>query len=133
MRTLLRWLVTGVIALAALVGLITLLNSRDQSNVAQHGSATGGGPGETYRGQPPLSARLRHAVRLGNVVVFYRAKKPRQLEQPGGAAAERAGQAVLLKRDSTLRVPLAAVSSHRVEQANSASELQDFVDYWLGR
>jgi hypothetical protein len=129
------WAATLVVALAALVGLIALINSRDQSGVDKQ-SAVVAGPGTPYRGEPVLPAALDDVVKRGNVVVLYRDASPpagtRALLTPGGEALEQAGQAVVLARDPTLSAPLAGVSATKVEQANSPAELRAFIDYWLG-
>jgi hypothetical protein len=39
---------------------------------------------------------------------------------------------VVLEREPTLKVPLAAVSAKKIEEANSPRELNGFIDYWLG-
>jgi hypothetical protein len=44
-----------------------------------------------------------------------------------------AGQSVVLDREPTLHVPLAAVSAKKIEEADRPEQLQDFVDYWVGR
>lgn len=135
MRRVAGWIATLLVALAALVGLIALLSSRDQSGVAGQ-SAAGAGPGTPYRGSPALSPAQRAAVKQGNVIVLYRAPKPprgaRALVPAGGKALEQAGQAVVLDRAPTLKVPLAAVSAKKIQEANTPGELRDFVDYWLG-
>jgi hypothetical protein len=129
------WVATLVVALAALVGLIALINSRDQSGVDKQ-SAAAAGPGSPYRGDPVLSPVLDGVVKRGNVVVLYRDASPpagtRALVTPGGKALEQAGQAVVLEREPTLKAPLAGVSATKIEEANSPSELRAFIDYWLG-
>ena len=131
MRTVATWVVATLIGLVAVVGLIAFLNSRDRSQVAQQG------PGTPYKGQPPLSSPLRAAVQLGNVVVFYRDRRPpagtRALVPPGGDVLLKAGQSVVVQRDPSLDVPLAAVSAENIQKANTPAELSDFVDYWIGR
>jgi hypothetical protein len=135
MRRAASWAATLVVSLAAVVGLIALINSRDRSNLSPQAAAAAA-PGGLYRGDPPLTPAARAAVKLGNVVVVYRAAKPpagvRALAPPGGSALVRAGQAVLLERDPALATPLAAVSRTRVQTAQTARELEPFVDYWLG-
>jgi hypothetical protein len=135
MRTALSWALAVVIGLAALVGLVTFINSRDQSGVDQERAASAG-PGEPYRGEPVLSPALEDAVKRGNVVVLYRDDRPpagtQRLLQPGGRALVQAGQAVVLEREPTLKVPLAAVSAKKIEPANAPRELTGFIDYWLG-
>jgi hypothetical protein len=135
MRTVGSWALSILIGLVALVGLITLINSRDKSGV-DSSQAVASGPGSPYRGTPPLSAGMKSLLARGNVLVLYRSTQPpagtRQLVPPGGAELVQAGQAVVLKHDPSLGAPLAAVSSKKVEQANSPAGLQQFVDYWLG-
>lgn len=135
MRTAGRWAVAVVIGLAALVGLVALINSRDQSGVDQHSSVTAG-PGKVYRGDPVLSPGLQDAVRRGNVVVLYRDDKPPagtdRLVPPGGKALVQAGQSVVLDREPTLKTALAAVSAKKIEEADTPQQLSGFIDYWLG-
>jgi hypothetical protein len=135
MNAVLRWTLSFLVGLVFLVGLIALINSRDQSGVDQHASVTAG-PGALYKGEPVLSPALRDAVKRGNVVVLYRDDKPPQgtqrLVPPGGRSLEQAGQAVVLEREPTLKTALAAVSAKKIEAADSPQQLQGFVDYWLG-
>jgi hypothetical protein len=129
------WAATLVVALAALVGLVALINSRDQSGIDRQPDAVAG-PGRPYRGEPVLSPALDDAVKRGNVIVLYRDAQPpagtRALLTPGGKALEQAGQAVVLEREPTLTAPLAGVSAKKIEDANSPAQLQPFIDYWLG-
>jgi hypothetical protein len=131
LRQALGWLLALVVGLAAVVGLIALLNSRDDSEVSHEP-----GPGRPYRGEPVLSPALEDAVKRGNVVVLYRDKAPpartQALVPPGGKALEGAGQSVVLEREPALKTPLAAVSKTRIERANRPEELQVFIDYWVG-
>ena len=135
MRTAATWIVSVVVGLAALVGLIALINSRDESGVHQDASVTAG-PGRPYRGEPVLSPALQDAVKRGNVVVLYRDDKPPAgtdaLVPPGGKALEQAGQSVVIDREPTLRSPLAAVSAKKIQEAETPQELATFIDYWLG-
>jgi hypothetical protein len=129
------WAATLAVSLAALVGLIALLNSRDKSGVAPHAAVTAG-PGRSYRGEPVLSPTLEDAVKRGNVVVLYRDATPPAgtmgLVPPGGKALAAAGQAVLVDREPTLPKPLAAVAAARIEEADAPGQLRPFIDYWLG-
>ncbi len=129
------WAAAVLIGLAALVGLIAILNSRDKSGVSQNTEVTAG-PGKAYTGTPVLSPALQDAVKRGNVIVLYRDDKPpagtQGLVPPGGAALEQAGQAVMLDREPTLPTPLAAVSKKKIQQADTPAQLRDFIDYWLG-
>ena len=135
MNAVVRWTLSFLVGLVFLVGLIALINSRDQSGVDQHASVTAG-PGQPYKGQPVLSPALQDAIKLGNVVVLYRDDRPPQgtqrLVPPGGRSLEQAGQAVVLEREPTLKTALAAVSAKKIEQADVPQQLQSFVDYWLG-
>lgn len=135
MRTAATWTVAVVIGLAALVGLIALINSRDESGVDQHASVTRG-PGRAYRGEPVLSPALQDAVKRGNVVVLYRDDRPPAgtdaLVPRGGKALEAAGQSVVIDREPTLHAPLAAVSAKKIQDAHAPQELEPFIDYWLG-
>ena len=135
MRTAATWAISVVIALAVLVGFVTLINSRDKSGVNTKSNAAAG-PGDPYRGDPVLSPALQDAVKRGNVVVLYRDDKPpagvQQLVPPGGKALVTVGQSVVLDREPTLHAPLAAVSAKKIEEANAPAQLQPFIDYWLG-
>jgi hypothetical protein len=135
MSRLAGWAAALVIGLAALVGLIALINSRDESGVSRDQSVSAG-PGRPYRGNPVLSPALQDAVKRGNVVVLYRDDKPpagtEQLVPAGGKALVQAGQSVVLDREPTLKAPLAALSAKKIETANGPQELGPFIDYWLG-
>ena len=130
------WLLTFVISLAALVGLIALINSRDQSGVDKASRSSVAGPGSPYRGEPILSPGLEDAVKRGNVVVLYRDAKPpagtQALVPPGGKALVQVGQSVVIDREPTLKAPLAAVSAKKIQEADFPQQLRDFIDYWLG-
>jgi hypothetical protein len=43
-----------------------------------------------------------------------------------------AGQSVVIDREPTLKVPLAAVSAKKIQEANAPQQLQPFVEYWIG-
>ena len=135
LRRVASWAAALVVGLAALVGLIAVLNSRDQSDLGQRTSAAAG-PGKPYRGEPVLSPALEDAVKRGNVVVLYRDDRPppgtAQLVPPGGTALEAAGQSVVIDREPTLTTPLAALSAKRIQAADAPAQLQPFIDYWLG-
>lgn len=130
------WVAATVVALAALFGLITLFNSRDDSGVAQDVSVVAG-PGRAYDGEPVLSPALQDAVERGNVVVLHRDERPppgtAALIPAGGKALEEAGQSVVIDREPTLNTPLAALSTKKIQKADRPEELRAFVDYWLGR
>ena len=135
MRTALGWVAAFLVGFVILVGLITLLNSRDRSGLHESANSVAG-PGEIYKGEPVLSPALQDAVKRGNVVVLYRDSTPpagtQALVPAGGKALVKAGQSVVVDREPTLKVPLAAVSAKKIEQANAPQELRPFIDYWLG-
>lgn len=135
MRQVLSWALTFVIALAAVAGLVALINSRDPGALSKH-DETANAPGRPYEGEPILSPADEDAVKRGNVVVLYRDSRPpagtSDLVPAGGAALAQAGQSVLLDREPTLKTALAAVSAKRIQNANTPQELQPFIDYWLG-
>ena len=126
------WILTFLVSFAALVGLIALINSRDQGGVDK----TAAGPGRPYRGEPILSPALEDALGRGNVVVLYRDATPppgtQALVPPGGRALVAAGQSVVVDREPTLKAPLAGIADKRIEQADSPAQLRPFIDYWLG-
>jgi hypothetical protein len=120
-----------VLAAAAIIGAAAYLSSRDDATVA---SARQAG-----RPRPPGA---RPAVRPGNVLVLYADRHQaaqlralrRELSGSGPALAE-AGQALLVRRDAGLRVPIVALSARHRQDARAASEpaVRGFVEYWLGR
>lgn len=130
----LTWVVSFVIGLAAVVGLIAVLNSRDESSLDQPAEANV--PGKPYTGEPVLSPALSDAVERGNIVLLYRDDKPpagtESLVPEGSKELANAGQAVLMEREPTLKTALAAVSAERIERADRPADLQEFIDYWLG-
>jgi hypothetical protein len=131
----LTWLISGVIGLAAVVGLIAYFNSRDDSSLSSQADAAAT-PGSPYRGEPVLSPADADAVKRGNVLILYRDAQPpagtTALVPPGGNALVQAGQSVVLDREPTLKTPLAAVSAKRIQTADTPAELRPFIDYWLG-
>jgi hypothetical protein len=135
LRQVLSWVLTFVIALAAVAGLVALINSRDPGALSNHDDSANA-RGRPYRGAPILSPADEDAVKRGNVVVLYRDERPpagtSDLVPAGGAVLAQAGQSVLLDREPTLKTALAAVSAKRIQNANTPQELQPFIDYWLG-
>jgi hypothetical protein len=135
MRRAATWAAALLVSLAALVGLIAVVNSRDRSGVAQHTDVSAG-PGNPYRGDPVLSPALQDAVKRGNVVVLYRDATPPAgtpaLVPPGGKPLVDAGQSVVVHREPTLTTPLAALSAKRIQPADTPGQLREFIDYWLG-
>lgn len=137
MRRAANWALAVLVGLAAVVGLIALLNARDDSEITSGaGRGADAGPGRIYRGEPVLSPALEDAVKRGNVVVLHRDDEPPEgideLVPPGGQVLEEAGQAVIVEREPTLNAPLAALSERRIQRADTPAQLQPFIDYWLG-
>ena len=135
MRQVASWAAAVVVGLAATVGLIAIINSRDPSNLSPK-AAGSAAPGKPYRGDPVLSPGDADSVKRGNVVVLYRDATPpagtEKLVPPGGPELERAGQSVVLDREPTLHSALAAVSRKRIQTGETPQELEPFIDYWLG-
>jgi len=120
-----------LLAAAAIIGGAAYLNSRDDATVA-----TGGQVGS------PRPPGARPAVRPGNVLLLYaderQAPQLRALRRELGSsdpALAAAGQALLVRRDAGLRVPIVALSARHRQNARAASEpaVRGFVEYWLGR
>ena len=132
LRDLLGFLVSFVIALAGAVGVILFFESRDESQLEGAREE----PGQVYRGEPVLSPGLEDAVAKGNVVVLHRdARLPAgttELAQGAGPRLRELGLAVLFEREPTLETPLGAVADDRIEFADTAAEIRNFVDFHLG-
>lgn len=133
LRDVFSFLVSFLVALVGAVGVILFFEARDESQLEGPRAE----PGEPYRGEPVLSPALQEAVAQGNVVVLHRdARLPagtRELTEGAGPRLRELGLAVILEREPTLEAPLGAVSEDRIELANRASELRNFVDFHLGR
>ena len=124
----------GVLVLAAvgIAAALSYFNARDAATVQRSD-----GPGSAR------AAGARPAVEAGNVVLLFSDERQttglRELAlQTGGEASPAlvsAGQAVIVRRQPGLRVPVVALSSDRRLDANGAEDpqLQAFVEYWLGR
>ncbi len=132
LRDILGFLVSFVIALAGAVGVILFFESRDESQLEGPRDE----PGQVYRGEPVLSPGLEDAVAKGNVVVLHRdARLPAgttELGQGAGPRLRELGLAVLFEREPTLETPLGAVADDRIEFADTAAEIRNFVDFHLG-
>jgi hypothetical protein len=119
-------------AVVAVAAAVLFFQSRDDSTVDPRGSV-----GDAYTGEPVLSPGLEDAVARGNVVILYRQARPpdgvQALREGAGPELREDGLAVLLEREPTLAAPLAAVSADRIQTANEADGLREFVDYHLGR
>ena len=132
LRDILGFVVSFVIALAGAVGVILFFESRDESQLEGPREE----PGQVYRGEPVLSPGLEDAVARGNVVVLHRdARLPAgtsELAQGAGPRLRELGLAVLFEREPTLETPLGAVADGRIEFADTAAEIRNFVDFHLG-
>jgi hypothetical protein len=119
--------VIGVAALAA------FFVSRDDATVPREGQ----GPGVAR------ATNARPQVRPGNVVLLYSDERltsgvrafARRIAGEPSAALEAAGQAVLVRRQPNLTVPVTAVTASRRLQASGPDDpaLESFVEYWLGK
>lgn len=121
-----------LIAVVAVGAVVLFFQSRDDSTLEARDTV-----GQPYRGEPVLSPALEDAVALGNVVILHRDGRipagVRDLQDGAGPELQREGLAVLLEREPTLETPLAAVSADRIQPADDAAALQEFVDFHLGR
>ena len=120
-----------VLAAAGIIGAAAYLHSRDDATV----------PAGQDAGRPRAPG-ARPAVRPGNVLLLYahtrQAPRLRALRRELGSsdpALAAAGQALLVRRDPGLRVPIVALSARHRQDARAASEpaVRRFVEYWLGR
>lgn len=120
-----------VVAAAGAVGVMVLLNARDDATVPRSE-----GPGvKRVRGARP-------AVAPGNVVLLYSDERLtaalRELALDTGGPAtpelEAAGQAVLVVRQPGLRVAVVALTTDRRLDAGGPEDprLRAFIEYWLG-
>ena len=132
LRDVVSFFISFVIALAAVVGVILFFEARDESQLEGERAE----PGEVYRGEPVLSPGLQDAVDRGNVVVLHRDERlppgTRELTEGAGPRLRSVGLAVLLEREPTLETPLGAIADDRIELAETAAELRNFVDFHLG-
>ena len=132
LRDIVSFLVSFVIALGGAVGVILFFESRDESQLEGPREE----PGQVYRGEPVLSPGLEDAVARGNVVVLHRDPQlppgTTELAQGAGPRLRELGLAVLFEREPTLETPLAAVADDRIEFADTAAEIRNFVDFHLG-
>ena len=121
-----------LVALVVVGATVLFFQSRDDSTLDARSPV-----GQPYRGVPVLSPALEDAVARGNVVILHRdgrlPRGVRALQEGASPALEREGLAVLLEREPTLETPLAAVSADRIQPAEDAAALQEFVDFHLGR
>ena len=121
-----------VVVAAGLFGVIAVLNARDDATVSD-----AGGPGVAR------AEGARPVVAPGNVVLLYsderltRALRELARDTGGPATPElsAAGQAVLVVRQPSLRVPVVGLTRDRRLDANGTADprLRAFIEYWLGR
>ena len=132
LRDIVSFLVSFVIALAGAVGVILFFEARDESQLEGPRAE----PGQVYRGEPVLSPGLEDAVAKGNVVVLHRDARPpsgtAELTEGAGPRLRNLGLSVILEREPTLESPVGAVADGRIELADTATELRNFVDFHLG-
>jgi hypothetical protein len=138
-----------VVALAAVAGVIVVLQSRDDAEV---GGAGGPGrrvedrcPAETARiarDRRPLSeAQVQTALAQGNVVILYSGRPPAELRRlqrdvagPYDAEIAAAGQAVVLaERDAAAGVEARAWGRRLVADTPGDPRLREFAEAWLGQ
>jgi hypothetical protein len=121
-----------VVAAAGGVALVLGLDARDDATVERSD-----GPGVAR------VAGARPIVAPGNVVLLYADERltaelrELALHTGGETTPElvKAGQAVIVKRQPGLRVPVVALTSDRRLDAQDPDDpkLQAFIDHWLGR
>jgi hypothetical protein len=121
-----------LVAVIGIAGVAALLASRDDSTVTP-----AAGPGLVR----PAGAQPK--VAPGNVVLLYSDERlTRRLRAlatdiggPADPALVAAGQAVVVRRQPGLRVPVVAVTAtHRLNSGDPGEPaLRAFVEYWLGR
>ena len=141
-------LLVVVLAVAAVAGVVLLLQSRDDAGVEKSA-----GPGERVEARCPAKAatiahdkralsedQLRHALALGNVVLRYRGTSaPRGLRQlqdeltgPFDAEIAAAGQAVILAPGAGSGVEALAWGRRLRSKSASDAQLRDFTEARLG-
>ena len=132
MRRALLALAALVLAVAGVAAAFAFFSSKDDATFTRSR-----GPGSVR----PVGDKP--AVRDGNVLLLHprpgQARALRALADdiagPANAKLEAAGQAVLVRRDAALAVPILALTATRRLEAARADDpaLARFVEYWLGR
>jgi len=127
-------LATVVLTVLLVAGAAAFFVSRDDATVPR---STQSGPGEAR------PAEAEPAVKAGNVVLLHSDERltlelRRLAERIGGPpdpALRAAGQAVLVRQQPNLDVPVTAVTARRMLEARGPDDpaLEAFVEYWLGR
>jgi hypothetical protein len=124
-------LVAVLVALAAVAGLVAVLQSRDEPGID---SAAPGAPAPDADGR---------RLRLGNVVLSYRSPRDAaplraladELAGPADPALVAAGQAVIVERAPRQAEPVVAEAFRRRQTATRGDDpaVRVFAEYWLGR
>jgi hypothetical protein len=146
-RRFLGGLLILVVSLAAVVGVVVFLQSRDEGNVEKSA-----GPGEkvearcpdqpegiTHDARPLSENQIRQALALGNVVLRYHGSRPpaalRELQDeltgPYDAEIAAAGQAVILAGGGQTVEALAWGRRLRASTFGD-DQLRAFAEAWLG-
>ena len=147
MRRFLGGLLVVAVALAAVIGGVVLLQSRDDADVGG-----GAGPGEKIAARCPDESsgvtrdarrlsedQVRQLLSLGNVVLRYRGARPpaplRELQEeltgPFDAEIAAAGQAVVLARGGE-GVEALAWGRRLLARTPDDPQLRAFAEAWLG-
>jgi hypothetical protein len=125
--------VVGVlVAVAGVIAALLYFNAHDDATVsAAHG------PGVTR------VAGARPLVAPGNVVLLFSDERETSALRtlatdtggPATPAVQAAGQAVILRRQTGVRVPVVALTNDRRYDARGPDDpaLRSFIEYWLGR
>ena len=133
-RKALAALATVVLTVLLVAGAAAFFVSRDDATVPR---ATPAGPGEAR------PAGAQPAVRAGNVVLLHSDERltlelrrlAERIAGPPDPALQAAGQAVLVRQQPNLDVPVTAVTARRMLEAAGPDDpaLEAFIEYWLGR
>ena len=125
-------LVALVLAAAGVIAAIAYFNARDDATVTRSD-----GPGK------PRVAGARPVVAAGNVVLLFSDEREttalRALATdtggPATPALRKAGQAVIVHRQTGVRSPVVAITKDRRYDATGTEDpaLRGFIEYWLGR
>lgn len=137
-------LLAVLVGLAAVVGLLVFLNSRDEAGVDPAGDAAAKNvPGQVFDApQRYLDAAQLRGLAAGNVyLVTGDARAPAglvalrdQLSGPPDPVLEQSGQAVVLVQKPGTDGVVALAHGRRLESADPADpRLESFAAHWLGR